>query len=251
MTDKPSVLRDTDDDARRLARRLLHGGPHVALAVVDAETGFPFASRVLAATDSDGTPVILVSALSAHTKALTADSRCSLLAGEQGKGDPLAYPRVTILARAERVAVGDSARVRLRRRFVLRHPKAALYIDFPDFAFFRLAPVSASLNGGFGRAYALEGTDILGPRPDAEQFSEMEEEALASLLAADPEAAAGIARTLSLPASNDWRIAGLDAGGIDIASTDNTVGGRLEFPEPLQFTHSLISYMGQTGPTIR
>ncbi len=40
MTDKPSVLRDTDDDARRLARRLLHGGPHVALAVVDAETGF-------------------------------------------------------------------------------------------------------------------------------------------------------------------------------------------------------------------
>lgn len=251
MTDKPSVLRDTDDEARRLARRLLHSGPHVALAVVDAETGFPFASRVLAATDSDGTPVILISALSAHTKALAADQRCSLLAGEQGKGDPLAYPRVTVLARAERVAGDDPARARLRRRFVLRHPKAALYIDFPDFAFFRLTPVSASLNGGFGRAYALDSADILGPRQEAETFSELEEEALAALLAADPEAANGIAKTLSLPGANDWRISGLDAAGIDIAATDNTAGGRLEFPEPLQFTHGLISYMGQTGPTIR
>lgn len=251
MTDKPSVLRETDDDARRLARRLLHSGPHVALAVVDPETGFPFASRVLAATDSDGTPVILVSALSAHTKALTADSRCSLLAGEQGKGDPLAYPRVTVLAHAERITADDPDRLRLRRRFVLRHPKAALYIDFPDFAFFRLSPVSASLNGGFGRAYALDKVDFLGSKQDAENFSDLEEEALSELLEADSEAASGIAKALSLPDSSSWRISGLDAQGIDIASADNTAGGRLEFSEPLQFTHSLISYMGRTGPTIR
>ena len=34
MTDKPSVIRETDDEARGLARRLLRSARYVALAVV-------------------------------------------------------------------------------------------------------------------------------------------------------------------------------------------------------------------------
>ena len=40
---------------------------------------------MLVGTDTDGAAVILVSALSAHTKALEADPRVSLLAGEPGR----------------------------------------------------------------------------------------------------------------------------------------------------------------------
>ena len=71
--DKPSVLRETDDDARRLARTLLRSARSCALAVIEPESGAPFASRTLTGTDTDGTPVILVSSLSVHTQALRRD----------------------------------------------------------------------------------------------------------------------------------------------------------------------------------
>jgi hypothetical protein len=44
------------------------------------------------------------------------------------------------------------------------HPKAARYVDFGDFAFRRIECTGARLNGGFGRAWRLEPTD-LGPAP--------------------------------------------------------------------------------------
>ncbi len=67
MKDQASVLRETDEEARKLARVLLRSARYGALAVLDPATGFPFASRVLLGTDIDGVPVILVSALSTHT----------------------------------------------------------------------------------------------------------------------------------------------------------------------------------------
>jgi putative heme iron utilization protein len=48
----------------------------------------------------------------------------------------------------------------LRAHWLKGHPKAALYIDFADFAFVRLTPESALLNGGFGRAFRLSPEDL-------------------------------------------------------------------------------------------
>jgi putative heme iron utilization protein len=160
MSDKPSVIRETDEEARALARKLLRSAGYAALAVIDPDNGFPSASRVLLATDIDGVPVILVSALSAHTKALSRDVRASLLVGEPGKGDPLAYPRMTIQCEASGVDHGTTMHGRIRTRFLARHPKSKLYIDFLDFSFYRLQPIAASLNGGFGKAYRLRGEDL-------------------------------------------------------------------------------------------
>ncbi|HEX2147409.1 MAG TPA: pyridoxamine 5'-phosphate oxidase family protein, partial [Pseudorhizobium sp.] len=165
--DKPQVLRETDEDARILARSLIHCARHMALAVLDPETGFPSASRALTAPDFDGAPVILASALSGHTKGLAADPRCSLLAGEPAKGDPLAHPRITLQCVASPVERSSEPHARLRERFLGYHPKASLYVDFPDFRFYRLVPRSASLNGGFGRAFALGPADILTQEPPA------------------------------------------------------------------------------------
>ncbi len=160
MNDKPSVIRETDEDARKQARVLIDTAAHAALAVIDPETGFPSVSRVLTATDADGAPVILVSGLSAHTRTLLKDPRASILFGEPGKGDPLAHPRLTMRCRAERVEREGAPHERIRGRFLERHPKSKLYIDFPDFCFFRFIPLDASLNGGFGRAYILSSEDI-------------------------------------------------------------------------------------------
>lgn len=161
--DKPKVLRETDEQARDQARELIVTARFAAMAVIDPQTGYPNSSRVLTATDPASLPVVLVSRLAAHTKALLESPRCSLLFGEPGKGDPLAWPRISLQCDARPVATDDPDRPHLRARFLRRHPKASLYVDFPDFLFFRLNPVAASLNGGFGRAYALTGKDFSLP----------------------------------------------------------------------------------------
>ncbi|OLP57233.1 hypothetical protein BJF92_06830 [Rhizobium rhizosphaerae] len=143
-----------------LARRLLADAPDAALAVLD-DSGHPFVSRVLVATDRDGTPFLFVSALSHHTRALIRDGRCSLLVTETGKGDPLAHPRLTLQAMAAPVARDAPERDRLRQYFLDRHPKSALYIDFQDFLFIRLMPIKGHLVAGFGSTAMLTAHAVL------------------------------------------------------------------------------------------
>lgn len=233
MADKPSVLRETDDEARKLARITLRSARSASIGVIEpASEGFPFVSRVLLGIDTDGTPVILVSALSTHTKALIADNRCSLLTGEIGKGDPLAHSRLTVQCQAEKVGRDSEVHARIRERFVRRHPKSQLYVDFPDFTFFRLVPQRASLNGGFGRAYALEGTDLLIHSPAIADIAAMEARAIDHMNTDHADAASRYARAYCEAKGAGWRITGLDAGGVDLAQKDQLK--RLEYEAPLQ-----------------
>ncbi len=81
-------IRPTTPEAIQLAKTLLRTSRYGAIAVFDAATGRPLASRVSVATDMDGTPLILVSGLAAHTPGLLANPACSLLLGEVGKETP-------------------------------------------------------------------------------------------------------------------------------------------------------------------
>lgn len=148
-----------DEEARRLAMTLLREARSAALATLEAD-GQPFASLTGLAVDEDGTPVILISSLAAHTGHLMRDPRASLLLAAGGKGDPLAHPRLTLSVRAEAVERDSAAGQRIRQRYLDQHPKARLYVDFGDFRFLRLVIVRASLNGGFGKAYQLGAADF-------------------------------------------------------------------------------------------
>lgn len=235
--DKPQVLRDTDDEARRLARTLLRGARYMSLAVLDPETGFPFASRALTGTDVDGVPVILVSGLSGHTKGLLADPRCSLLAGEPGKGDPLAYPRITVQCLADEVARGTPEHDRIRTRFLDRHPKAALYADFPDFRFFRINPQTASLNGGFGRAYLIPGVDLVIREPGITSAWLDLQQNLKNMT----DAAADLAAQISTENARNWRFGGVDRAGIDLISGDFQL--RHEFNDLIDSPEAVLDYI--------
>ena len=144
-------IRPTDDQARNLVKSLLDTARFASLATID-ETGHPSASLVGFALDEEGLPFLLVSSLSSHTRHLQQDARCALLIGEPGKGDPLAHPRVTISCKAEFIGRPGAENDRLRPLYLARQPKAGLYIDFGDFTFVKLEMLSASLNGGFGKA---------------------------------------------------------------------------------------------------
>jgi hypothetical protein len=152
-------VRTADPEALALTKRLLSEARFATLATLD-DKAHPFASLVSFALDRVTRPILLVSRLSGHTKHLLADPRCSLLVGEPGKGDPLAHPRITIQCRAEAIPKEADESVILKTLFLARHPKAALYADFPDFLFFRLQMFDASLNGGFGKAFHLTEADL-------------------------------------------------------------------------------------------
>ncbi len=142
------------------ASRLLWRIGTAALGTLDRNTGYPMTTLVTVGLDDDLSPVLLVSKLSSHTANLMKDGRASLLLSESGKGDPLAHPRLSILGEFKEVA-DQEERQALRQRFLLRHPKAELYIDFGDFSFWRMKVVSGHLNGGFARAADLEASEIL------------------------------------------------------------------------------------------
>lgn len=160
MAETEGVLQPVTDETRRQARNLVRAARHAAMASLDPGDGWPLASRVLVAPDMTGDPLILVSTLAAHAAALAADARVCLLFGTPGKGDPLAHARLSARGRAEKIDVGHPDYARIRRRFLARQPKAVLYVDFPDFAFWRIVLSSASLNGGFGRAHELSRGDL-------------------------------------------------------------------------------------------
>jgi putative heme iron utilization protein len=151
-----------DDEARALARGLMTGARHAALAWTDPETGTPGISRIAFGLGPDSMPLTLISALAPHVAALRAHPAAAVMVGEPGgKGDPLTHPRLMLRVTAGFVDRADPGHAGLRARWLADHPKSALYIDFADFALVRLAPVSGLLNAGFARAYRLTAGDLL------------------------------------------------------------------------------------------
>jgi heme iron utilization protein len=215
--------------AKELLRRIRAG----ALATIDRPGGFPFASLVTVATDFDGSPLLLMSRLSAHTRNLEQDGRASILLAQGGKGDPLAHPRLT--------AIGEAAPTEdehVRHRFLARHPKAQLYAGFGDFSFWRLTIAAAHLNGGFARAMDLTAEQVRTDLSGAEALLAAEASAVEHMNADHREALALYATKLAGAPKGDWRATGVDPDGIDLAAGDRTVrvpfGRRVTGPGPLR-----------------
>ena len=227
------VLRETDDEAKALATRLLRETRHASLATLEADSGHPQANRVTMAHEMDGTPIILVSDLSSHTPALREDPRCSLLIGELGKGDPLAHARMTVFCKAELLERGSNEYTRARTRFLNRHPKAVLYIDFGDFHFFRLKIERISLNGGFGKAYALTPSDVtISGHKALNEFYEMEQSVIEHMNEDHLSSIAHYAITFGTKKRKDWLLCGVDPDGMDLISGDTIL--RIPFPQQLK-----------------
>lgn len=213
-------------DARREARHLLRTVRSGALATL-APDGGPYASLVSVATLPDGSPVLPLSTLAVHTQHLIADPRCSLLLDSAGKGDPLTHPRLTLTGRA--IPATAEERSAWRSRFLRRHPRAEIYVDFGDFSFWRLALRSARVIGGFGRITPLDAADLATDTAGAEALLAAEDRALDHMNADHRDAVAFYATALCGAPAGKWRVVGVDPDGIDLGWKDATA--RLDFPE--------------------
>lgn len=150
-------IRTTDDNARQGARQMLAAMRHAVLAVNDPATGHPHLSKIACQIDQQGMPVALLSGLAMHSRMLAADPRAALLVEtRQDRGDPMTWPRMSLQVLARQVSVPGG----LRDRWLQAHPKATVFIDLPDFRFWRLEPQAAFLNAGFGAAFRLTPADL-------------------------------------------------------------------------------------------
>jgi heme iron utilization protein len=226
MTDAPTgdpPVYDALGQAKELLRSVRAG----ALATMVPEIAVPFASLVNVATAPDGSPILLLSRLAAHTRHLASDPRLSLLLAQTGAGDPLAHPRVTIMGRGE-CAIDPDFRAALRARFLTKHPESALYADFGDFSFWRVAMDEAHLNGGFARAGHFKAAALATPLCGAEALVAAEAQALAEVNAHYRAALAQFATALGGAPDGPWRATGIDPEGIDLGCGDRTA--RIAFP---------------------
>ena len=170
-------MNETQSKTAAAARRMVRFGLKGTLATADFETGAPYASMVLLATQTDGAPVTLISTLARHTRNLHANPVASLLIDTSNPaGDAESGGRITLTGR---FVVTTAAAA--RGRFLARHPAASSYADFADFAFYRLDITSAHFIEGFGRIIPLAAPALAVPPHDAADFAAHEMAAVGEL----------------------------------------------------------------------
>jgi heme iron utilization protein len=221
-------MQETPDfDPAALARSLLRRSRQGALATLAPGSGDPYCSLVNVASHPDGSPLLLISRLALHTRNILSDSRVSLMLDERAEGDPLEGARIMLAGRAEQAAPGEVAG--LSRRYLAAHPSAEAFVEFKDFAFFRITPSGAHLVAGFGRIVDLEPRQFLTDLSGAEALLEAEQGAVDHMNTDHRDAINLYATRLLGAEAADWRCTGCDPDGIDLQSGAQTL--RLDFPE--------------------
>lgn len=228
--DNRELLQPVDADARRLAKTLLRTARFASLGVIDSSDGSPAVSRINVATMIDGSPLFLISRLSEHFGALEADPRAAIMVGEPGRGDPIAHPRLAITGFAAK-ADSNAVQASLRGRFLAKHPKSALYVDFADFSFWTLTPERVRLNGGFGKAFVLEPRDIATEMDSLDELASNEAGAVAHMNEDHGDAIEAYAR-MAGETDTGWRLACLDPEGVDLVRGDSAA--RVWFETPMR-----------------
>lgn len=200
------------------ARGLLRAATKASLAVSG-----PYAGLVLVAAAHDGSPLLLISELAEHARALRRDPACALLVdGTDGHAEVLTGPRATLVGTAR---VDDDPA--LRRRYVARHPSAARYAGFADFHLWRMEVARAHLVAGFGRIHWLEGYALdAGPA-----LAEAEPDILSHMNQDHADALDLYATRLLGGAGAGWQMTGIDPEGCDLRLSGQVL--RLGFDAPV------------------
>ena len=132
------------------ARTLVHMARTATLSTHSRHAaGYPFGSVAPYGVDAAGRPTLLISTMAMHTQNLLADPRASLLVQQRGAAEEaLALGRVTLVGDVGRVPDADLLAV--RQDYLGRHSDAQHWVDYADFAFYRLDVREVYFIGGFG-----------------------------------------------------------------------------------------------------
>jgi heme iron utilization protein len=230
MTQDPSSAAPTavPVPAAALARRLMRTALKASLATIDRDTGHPYPSLVLVATEPDGMPIFLISRLAQHTRNLETDPRAGLLLdGTGGLDDPLTGARVTLLGHARPITSATAL-----PRYLSRHAAAQTYAGFADFSMYGLSFTHGHFIGGFGRIVDLAAASLLADTRGAHQLIAAEAEIVAHMNEDHADAVALLATELAGGALGVWRMVAIDPEGIDLLHCSNAA--RVDFATPVR-----------------
>jgi putative heme iron utilization protein len=210
------------------ARCLVRAAASAVLAT--QADGQPFAALATPAMAADFSPLLLLSSLSEHTRQLRAEPRCALLfTGTTNEANPQTAPRVTLTGLAAPVPTAEVPA--LKARWLARHPYAAMYADFGDFALWRMTLGGGLLVGGFARAVRIKLAD-LAPDPAAvAAIAARTDDIIGHVNADHADAIQAIATGLLGGPSGDWRMVAVDVDGADLAGGERVL--RLPWSAPV------------------
>jgi len=195
---------------RQLMRSSRSASLSTALASAD---GWPYASLVTVAIDTDGAPLLLFSELSDHTRNLKADGRAALLFERASRhANPQRGPRVSVLGRIRPTRKPEHA-----RRFLDMHPEAEMYAGFGDFGFYRMSIDRAHWVGGFARAQWLSGRFVAANAKAAKAIAAAAPGIIAHMNDDHADAVENYATRLLGRSGGGWRMIGVDPDGADLA----------------------------------
>jgi putative heme iron utilization protein len=214
------------------ARTLLHRARTGTLATLSQRhPGHPFASLMPYALEATGRPLLLISSMAVHTQNVLADPRASLFVAEpEWAGDPLAAARVTLMGAV--APVPADARAEARAAYLARHPNAAYWVDFEDFAFHRLEVAQLYFVGGFAAMDWIDGAAYRTARVDP--LADAAAGILEHMNRDHPEALVVYARALGgAPGAEAATMVAIDRLGfrLRIRAGDRLHAARIPFPE--------------------
>ncbi len=221
--------KQTKTDHAWASRQLIRRARAAMLATaLKPFSGWPYGSLVSVALDCDLSPLMLFSNLSDHTRNLAHDPRASLLLEETSRlKNPQTGPRATVMGKIRKTT--DD---RHQRRFLARHPEAALYAGFGDFNFYRMQIERVHFVGGFASAIWLRASDITPSASAARAIAKAEPAILEHMNTDHAAAVDHYANALLGLSGRGWEMTGVDPDGCDLR-----LGGRfarLEFEKPIK-----------------
>lgn len=146
------------------ARTLAYLGRVGSLSTLSRkQLGFPFGSVMPYGLDDRGRPIFLISTMAMHTQNLQVDPRASLLVAPPSR-DPLGSSRVTLIGNVAQIPERDI--VEARELYLDRYADSRYWIDFEDFALYRMEVIDVYYIGGFGVMGWVSASEYEHAKPD-------------------------------------------------------------------------------------
>ena len=230
------------------ARALVRSRDRGALATaMNQEDGWPYASLVMIACDASANPLLMISELAEHTQNILSENRVSLLIdGTDGLDNPLTGARLTLVGHATKST--DTSHI---TRYISRHPDAALYAEFADFALYRLDVERVHMVASFGAIHWIEKSAYGFDLASAGELIAAEVDIVDHMNEDHNDAIQLYANKLLGFQDAGWVMTGVDPEGCDLRNRGTVA--RLVFDEPVRTADearsTLVALVGKARKT--
>lgn len=215
-------------DIRRIIRSCDRASIALNLSSEQDSDESPYVALVLSAFHMDGSPLLFISDLAEHTKALRENPNCSiLLDATSGRRDPLTGARVTLQGTAEFLSDVDAAQA--KSRYIQRHTSAAIYASFSDFHVVKINPTRAHLVAGFGKIHWADWKKIGLENEQLDELHKSDLDIIDHMNADHSDVVNLIACKLLNQKELGWQLTGIDPDGCDLRLEGKTA--RYNFDE--------------------